>query len=150
MKTVIQGEEYEVSRSRVIEAMSGKEPETVQTHSVLVDGTAYPPKQVLEEAIGVERSRFGTQRAVNVLRKLGFTLSNSRGSVPPNAPTAFALADRDHREARSTLSITERLDIVRVSIDYVGRPPHSTIDDLIKTARRIEEWVQRSNSPVAA
>jgi hypothetical protein len=140
VRFILDGRPYELKRQRVLEAMRGKEPEPIQEYSVAIAGVAFPPKQVLEESLGVSRRQFGTQRAVRVLTKLGFEVrtddSSARLAAPPQP-----VVDSDDDDS-SPLSVRQRLDVLRTAIEYVGQPPTSTVDQVIEAADRFEAWVR--------
>lgn len=66
------GRDFNHRKADVEEAMRGVDPESIQKYAVEVNGTKYPPKQVLARATGWERTSFTTMEAQRVLRKLGF------------------------------------------------------------------------------
>jgi hypothetical protein len=61
----------------VSEAMHGVVAEPVQTHSVLIEGTRYPVKQVFQEATGLDRLDFTSATARRNLVRLGFEVTRS-------------------------------------------------------------------------
>ncbi|MFF1614161.1 hypothetical protein ACFVYA_40895 [Amycolatopsis sp. NPDC058278] len=66
------GRDFGQSKRDVEEAMRGEEPEQIRKHLVEVNGTVYPPKQVLAHVTGWDRQTFTTMEAQRVLTKLGF------------------------------------------------------------------------------
>lgn len=66
------GRDFSQSKLDVEQAMRGEGPEEIRKYMVEVNGTAYPPKQVLARATGWERQSFTTMEAQRVLTKLGF------------------------------------------------------------------------------
>ncbi|WP_328647392.1 hypothetical protein OHS58_05750 [Amycolatopsis sp. NBC_00348] len=66
------GRDFGQSKRDVEQAMSGEEPEQIRKHLVEVNGTVYPPKQVLAHVTGWDRQTFTTMEAQRVLTKLGF------------------------------------------------------------------------------
>jgi len=66
------GRDFNKSKREVELAMRGQTPESIQKYFVKVNGTAYPPKQVLAHVTGWERQSFTTMEAQRVLNKLGF------------------------------------------------------------------------------
>jgi hypothetical protein len=74
---VVNGRAIALTRAAVWEAMRGVVAEPVQTHSVLVEGTRYPVKQVFQEATGLDRLDFTSATARRNLTKLGFEVTRS-------------------------------------------------------------------------
>lgn len=64
-------------------------PEPLGDHYVVVDGTRFPPKQVIAVVTGLDRADFNTHQARRILSRLGFTVGRrSHGSQPdlPDRP----------------------------------------------------------------
>jgi 5-methylcytosine-specific restriction protein B len=74
---VVNGKPIALTRAAVSKAMRGVAAEPVKTHTVLVDGTRYPVKQVLGNATGLDRLDFTSATARRILTKLGFEVSRS-------------------------------------------------------------------------
>ena len=72
MRFTVGGEEYDLTKERVISAMRGIPSESIQKHVVEVEGTVFPPKQVFATVTGRARTSFTTMEAQRVLRRLGF------------------------------------------------------------------------------
>lgn len=72
MRFTVGGEEFDLTRERVVSAMKGVPSEPVQKHQVEIDGTVYPPKQVFGTVTGRTRTSFTTMEAQRVLSRLGF------------------------------------------------------------------------------
>ena len=66
------GRDFDESKQDVEQAMRGEEPEPIQKYLVEVNGTVYPPKQVLARATGWDRQSFTTMEAQRVLNRIGF------------------------------------------------------------------------------
>lgn len=73
----IAGEDVELTAESVRRAVRGAAPESVQTHSVVVDGVHFPVVQALELATGISRSRTRSARARDVLGRLGLELRDA-------------------------------------------------------------------------
>lgn len=69
---IVGGRQFAYSASDVEQAMKDTGVETIREHFVLVNGVPYPPKQVLYEVTGWDRTTFTTMEAQRVLTKLGF------------------------------------------------------------------------------
>jgi len=74
---VVNGKTMSLTRAGVSKAMRGVAAEPVQTHSVTVEGTRYPVKQVFHEATGVDRLDFTSAVARRNLARLGFEVARS-------------------------------------------------------------------------
>lgn len=61
--------------------MQDEPPEEIRKYVVEVNGTVFPPKQVLAHVTGWERQSFTTMEAQRVLNKLGFTCREA-GTLP--------------------------------------------------------------------
>jgi hypothetical protein len=74
---IVNGKALALTRAAVAEAMHGVPAEPVQTHSVLIEGTRYPVKQVFQEATGLDRLDFTSAIARRNLTRLGFEVTRS-------------------------------------------------------------------------
>jgi hypothetical protein len=82
----VNGRQFRLDRRRVLRAVSGRLPEPIQDHYVVVGGRRYPPKQVLALVTGLDRADFTTHQARRVLVRLGFPAarrSEVRAEVRP-------------------------------------------------------------------
>lgn len=79
------GRDFDASREDVERAMRGVPSDTIQKYVVEVNGTVYPPKQVLAKVTGWERISFTTMEAQRVLAKLGFVCREA-GTLPDGTP----------------------------------------------------------------
>jgi hypothetical protein len=93
MRFTVGGEEYDLTKERVISAMRGVPSEPIQKHVVEIEGTVFPPKQVFATVTGRVRTSFTTMEAQRVLRRLGF-LCREAGRRENGAP-GWLLAGRD-------------------------------------------------------
>lgn len=69
---MVRGQKFRLSRIQVLEAMRGVEAEPIRSHSVVVEGTRYPVKQVFGQATGLDRLDFTSEVARRHLGQLGF------------------------------------------------------------------------------
>ena len=74
MRFILRGRAYNLSASDVKIKMKRVSPEAIRIHYVVVENRKYPPKQVLSEVLGLNRLQFTSSDAVNILRRLRFTL----------------------------------------------------------------------------
>lgn len=74
MRFILKGKVYNRTPEDVETKMQGKDPEPIRRHFVVVNGTKFPPKQVLAELLGLQKIEFTTMDAANILRRLGFKL----------------------------------------------------------------------------
>ena len=72
---VINGRSMTITRGAVIAAMRGVGAEPIRSHQVLVDGRAFPVKQVFEVVTGLDRLDFTSAVARRHLARLGFEVS---------------------------------------------------------------------------
>jgi hypothetical protein len=110
MDVVLDGVRYQLSDDAVHAAVQGHRPDGVRVHWVDVDGTRWPPRQVLALAAGLDRTDVTSSRALRLMERLGFPTSRvpqpDRAAVPiPDvapllepttavAPAAFLAAGR--------------------------------------------------------
>ena len=66
------GRTFNETSETVRRKMRGVEPEPIREHYVDIDGTKFPPKQVLAAVTKWDRLSFTTLEAQRVLSKLGF------------------------------------------------------------------------------
>lgn len=78
---------FELRASQVELAMQRVLPEPLRDHYVVVAQRRYPPKQVLGEVTGLDRSQFTTHHARRILAGLGFP-AGRRARLRPPAPAA--------------------------------------------------------------
>ncbi|MGD9997240.1 MAG: PE-PGRS family protein [Ilumatobacteraceae bacterium] len=120
MRFVVAGEQFDLDADDVVHRLVGQYPAAIQTHWVDVEGTRWPPKQVLELATGIQRSRFISHAALGVLQRLGFTTSEiprtKRGPESrPVTPAQIAAPTQTPAEALESLHRA-----VEVLADFVG------------------------------
>jgi len=66
---------YTLTTENVVSAMSGIRPDRITKYYVEIGGEHYPPKQVLSEALGIQRISFTTKDAYDILTRLGFDVN---------------------------------------------------------------------------
>lgn len=72
IRFVVRGQKLHLSQVQVLEAMRGVEAEPVRSHSVVIEGTEYPVKQVFGQSTGLDRLDFTSEVARRHLSQLGF------------------------------------------------------------------------------
>ena len=76
VEVTIRGEEYEITRRKITEALRGKKPRRVVKYSVSIDGKLFPVKQVVAVTLQISPMEFGTTTAYQILRGLGFEITS--------------------------------------------------------------------------
>lgn len=99
---LVGGREFSLTRDDVEDRLQGVAPERIQKHFVEVNGELFPPKQVLGEVTGWERTSFTTAEAQRVLSRLGFVCGVAGGSLMRQAGQIVVDTVRD--SAREVLS----------------------------------------------
>jgi len=74
MRFILRGKPYNLTKEDVERRMRGVSPEVIRKHYVVINGKKYPPKQVLNILLGIDRLDFTAMDARNILRRLGFEL----------------------------------------------------------------------------
>lgn len=74
---VVNGQSLSLSHQDVVEAIKGVRPEPIRSHTVEVEGTLYPVKQVFEAATRLDRLDFTSAVARRQLVRLGFEVGRS-------------------------------------------------------------------------
>lgn len=91
MDFIVNGQRYSLTKQEVEARLRGVSPGPIYKFAVEVNGVVYPVKQVFAIATGVDQ--FTTQRARDVLRRLGFyeqRQASDAGTVQPSDPSAAA------------------------------------------------------------
>lgn len=112
MRFTVGGEEYDLTKERVISAMRGVPSESVQKHVVEVEGTGFPPKQVFATVTGRARTSFTTMEAQRVLRRLGFVCREA--SHRADGTPAWVPADAD--DGQPSTDVETRLASVEATL----------------------------------
>jgi hypothetical protein len=123
-----------------IDAVRGERPKTLQTWAVNIEGTPYPPKQVVARVTRLPK--FTTHQANGVLRRFGFepfTIGSegSRPSLLRDDSIVSASADGDQQTP------DVRLIALREAISFVSQRPGGTADDVLDAAEKFEHWLNR-------
>jgi len=74
---IIKGKTFDLTKEAVEAAVAGLEPGPATTYTTVVAGRAYPVKQVLAVATGLNHRDFDSGRAQSVLSRLGFEILSS-------------------------------------------------------------------------
>ncbi len=98
MRFTVGGEDYDLTRERVISAMRGATSEPIQKHLVEIDGAVFPPKQVFATVTGRARTSFTTMEAQRVLRRLNFVCRQA-GQLDDGTPAWVPARDEGGGEA---------------------------------------------------
>jgi len=72
LRFIIDGKVFHASRRSIKARLAGVRPESITKHYVVVDGRAYPVKQVFSYGFELPRMTFTSQRALAALVRLGF------------------------------------------------------------------------------
>jgi hypothetical protein len=123
----LNGRVYRLTRNQVIRAMRNQTPGRIQTYSVDVEGTDFPVKQALAQALQIKNTEFVSTRAQDILRKLGFHVVNVDDASRDDVEEA-ALGRRGYALVLAvTLHAGQSDDVERV----------------IATASRLDTWLGR-------
>jgi hypothetical protein len=109
---VVGGRELDTTKEEVVRKMHEVEPEPIREHLVEIDGSMYPPKQVLAEITGWPRTSFTTMEANRVLLRLGFTCRRA-GFLGSDGRPVWLAEDSEQHEAGS---IEQRLSAVESAL----------------------------------
>ena len=101
VRITLDGKSYEITREQVILAMHDKEPGTIRTYAVEVEGRRFPVKQVLAEALDISPTAFISTRAQTTLNRLGFRVWDVTREVAPGPVSG----DRERRERALALAV---------------------------------------------
>ena len=77
------GTEYRLAKSEVEEALQGAQPRPIGKYFVAINGVAFPPKQVISQALGKDLVKFTTMDATRILTALGFQVQRVGERQPP-------------------------------------------------------------------
>jgi len=88
MQFTIDGSQYELTQESVRTALAFREPGTINTYSIEVDGRAFPVKQALAAATGLSHDDFQSPLARGILSELGFRVNGTRDGKDDQAPTS--------------------------------------------------------------
>ncbi|MFD4198197.1 hypothetical protein [Amycolatopsis thermoflava] len=113
---IVGGRELSLDKDTVLRAMKGVDPEPFRRHVVEIGDTVYPPKQVLAQITGWERTSFTTMEAQRVLSKVGFTCrrvglnAEGRRAWLASSPEEPTIEDRVAAVERAIVALTARID----------------------------------------
>lgn len=111
MKFTMGGREFDLTPEQVRERMRGVPAEPIRTHRVVIDGTTFPPKQVIDACLGFPRTSFTTMEAQRVLNRLGFrgpgTPGGDRRPSPSEPPQDSPGTTEVLRELTATLKTVQ-------------------------------------------
>lgn len=96
----VRGRDFEWSKRDIEQAMRGESPDTIQKHVVGVNGTLYPPKQVLGRVTGWPRISFTTAEAQRVLTRIGFVCREA--VTAPGAQLGWVVTDDEPQQPSAT------------------------------------------------
>lgn len=88
------GRDFNEDKESVQRMMRGEDPEPIQKHLVEINGTAYPPKQVLAHVTGWPRQTFTTMEAQRVLNRIGF-VCRTAGMMADGRPAWMAATGKE-------------------------------------------------------
>lgn len=78
------GSEYHLSVDAVAAAMRGVAPKPLGKYFVLINGVAFPPKQVIAQVLGKDLVKFTTMDATRILTALGLEVQRVGERRPPS------------------------------------------------------------------
>jgi hypothetical protein len=91
MEFILNGDRFDLDPDDVIAAVRGVPPDRIYDHAVEVEGRLYPVKQVFGLATRRDHGEFTSQRARDVLRRLGFRDPRRRAPEPEPALPSFVV-----------------------------------------------------------
>ncbi|MEV6167939.1 SCO5918 family protein [Streptomyces sp. NPDC051954] len=86
MRVIIARFPFELTKSGVIDSMTGVEPEPVTGESVIIGRRQYPVKQVGQIVTGQDRRDFSAAEVTRAMTALGFTCRTGTEVSPPSFP----------------------------------------------------------------
>jgi hypothetical protein len=86
VRATIARQDFELDGEQIARRLRDVLPEPLDDHYVVVEGTRYPPKQVIGVATGLDRADFNTHQARRVLSRLGFTVGRRSRDAVREAP----------------------------------------------------------------
>ncbi|MGY3337263.1 hypothetical protein ACVW0K_003362 [Streptomyces filamentosus] len=87
MRCVIARFPFELTKTGVLDSMSGVKPEEITGESVVIGRRAYPVKQVGQVITRQDRRDFTAREVVLAMTKLGFTCRDLPRSAAPDRGT---------------------------------------------------------------
>jgi hypothetical protein len=123
----LDGERFRLTRDRVLLAMREQIPGRIQTYAVEIEGTRYPVKQVLAQALRIPTRRFITTRAQDILKKLDFQVIDMElDGVAGN--------DEPGQAPRS-------VECLRLAVALLASKPSATSAEVIIVAEDFSTWL---------
>ena len=114
MRFVLGGLERELDADMVRSVAERHTPEASGRHKyyVSINGRRYPVKQLFSLATGIQRTEFITNEAVRHLKRLGFTVEESRwpSAPPPQAENADFMESYRGREVGDSVTFAVSLE----------------------------------------
>jgi hypothetical protein len=77
------GSEYHLSAEDVVNALRGIAPRPIGKYFVLINGVAFPPKQIIAHSLGKDLVKFTTMDATRILTALGLEVKRVAERKPP-------------------------------------------------------------------
>jgi len=136
----LSGRSFRKRRQDFITAVSGERPKPLQTWAVNMDGTLYPPKQVVARVTGF--NDFTSHQANAVLRRFGFepySITSEEGFRSSQLGDSGTGASGESAQQAPD----RRLTALREAIQFASNRPDSTADDVLKAAEEFETWLSR-------
>lgn len=75
VRFVLRGREFEKEREDVARAIKGTSPGRIQKYSIVINGAAFPIRQVVSALTGVPAIEITSQDAYRILQKFGLKIS---------------------------------------------------------------------------
>jgi hypothetical protein len=124
MKFILNGDNYDVTRQNVEARLRGVAPDQIYEHAVEVNGTLFPVKQVFAVATGRDVSEFTSQRAQDVLRRLGFSDPRRTPKPGPASPAdpeiAWVLELRTLAGGHQAVLLADSQDLEQLSSEVAN------------------------------
>jgi len=136
----LRGRRFRMRRQDFIDAVSGQSPQPLLTWAVDIDGTWYPPKQIVRTGTGA--SQFTSHEAIAVLRRFGFEAFDVTRTGPPAAGSANGTGDKAVTDEAQYVPSLRQMALEK-AIQFVSARPDSTADDVIEAAKKFEDWLSR-------
>ena len=136
----LSGRSFRKRRQEFIDAVRGQQPKPLQTWALDVNGSLYPPKQVVALTTGF--NDFTSHQANAVLRRFGFEPFTIGGEGPhlPVLPVDSSVSESTEG-CRQIPDV--RLTALREAISFIAQRPDSSPDDVLDAAEKFELWLNR-------
>jgi hypothetical protein len=133
--SVIGGRPFNFTKAEIERRMTGVRPEPIQKQLVEVQGTVYPPKQVVETMTGWHRRTYTTHEAERALTRAGLVCRAARAD-DYRRQTQLAAQPTDGYEEFS--SHGETLDARLARIEVAQTIDQEAIASLIRRVEKLE------------